>query len=72
MKKYPFSHRKITNRITEHKRSKLIGIPSTSLNIHKDQYIETDFDLVTTSLANAFFQTNLETGLYNHGSRSKK
>lgn len=45
-------------------RSKLIGIPSTSLNIHKDQYIETDFDLVITSLANAFFQTNLETGLF--------
>ncbi|MDB9408238.1 hypothetical protein PN434_06785 [Microcystis aeruginosa CS-558/01A06] len=36
----------------------------TKSHIHKDQYIETDFDLVITSLANAFFQTNLETGLF--------
>jgi hypothetical protein len=39
------------------------GINSQILLIHNDQYIASDFDLVITSIANAFFETD-ERGLF--------
>jgi hypothetical protein len=44
-------------------KSKLIGIPVAALMIHNDQYIPKEFDLVITSIANAFFETDTD-GLF--------
>ncbi|HHR6503339.1 TPA: hypothetical protein ACS8CD_003925, partial [Providencia alcalifaciens] len=38
----------------------LRGISEESLSVHNDQYLCDDFDLVITSLANAFYSTNEE------------
>ncbi|WP_339461078.1 XRE family transcriptional regulator [Nodularia spumigena] len=44
-------------------RSKLTGIPFEALMVRNDQYIAKDLDLVITSIANAFFQTDTD-GLF--------
>lgn len=41
-----------------------IGITKEILIIHNDQYLANDFDFVITSIANAFYETEKETGLY--------
>ncbi len=46
------------------KKAQDIGIDQNILMIHNDQYIATDFDFVITSIANAFYETEKETGLY--------
>jgi hypothetical protein len=44
-------------------KSKLTGKDYKSFMVHNDQYIVSDFDLVVTSLGNAFYQTN-DKGLF--------
>ena len=41
-----------------------IGVSEALLKIHNDQYIPSDFDVVITSIANAFYMTNDETDLF--------
>ncbi|WP_017304164.1 helix-turn-helix domain-containing protein [Spirulina subsalsa] len=41
-----------------------LGVSEDSLKIHNDQYRQTDFDIVVTSIANAFYVTDSNTGLY--------
>jgi hypothetical protein len=41
-----------------------LGIPEGALAIHNDQYVAADFDLVITSIGNAFYRTDKKTGLY--------
>ncbi|MDZ7879266.1 MAG: hypothetical protein U5L45_16410 [Saprospiraceae bacterium] len=41
-----------------------IGVSEAVLKIHNDQYIPSDFDVVITSIANAFYTTNEETDLF--------
>ncbi len=41
-----------------------LGIKKSVLAVHNDQYLPTDFDLVITSIGNAFYRTNRDTGLY--------
>lgn len=41
-----------------------IGMNKEILIIHNDQYLVNDFDFVITSIANAFYETEKETGLY--------
>jgi hypothetical protein len=36
------------------------GVSETDLSVHNDQYLADDFDVVITSLANAFYRTNEE------------
>lgn len=38
-----------------------IGVSEAALSVHNDQYIMSDFDLVVTSIANAFYETNQTT-----------
>jgi hypothetical protein len=42
----------------------LWGVSEASLKVHNDQYLSQDFDLVITSIGNAFYETNEETGIY--------
>lgn len=35
-----------------------LGIPESILKVHNDQYLESDFDFVVTSIGNAFYQTS--------------
>jgi hypothetical protein len=44
-------------------RAKLLNIPETLLQIHNDQYVARDFDIVVTSIANAFYETDKD-GLF--------
>lgn len=44
-------------------KARTIGIDSPILLIHNDQYVSSDFNLVITSIANAFFETD-EMGLF--------
>ena len=41
-----------------------IGLPVEMLKIHNDQYIPSDFQVVLTSIANAFYTTNTETDMF--------
>lgn len=41
-----------------------LNINGELLKIHNDQYLPTDFDVVITSIANAFYQTNKETEIF--------
>ena len=41
-----------------------IGISENVLKIHNDQYVSSDFDIVVTSIANAFYQTDKITKSY--------
>jgi hypothetical protein len=45
------------------RKSQVTGIVASELMIHNDQYIASDFDLVITSIANAFYKTD-ENGLF--------
>lgn len=40
------------------------GVTEKSLQIHNDQYLPHDFDIVITSIGNAFYRTNNETHLF--------
>lgn len=40
-----------------------LGVESTVLLIHNDQYLTADFDVVVTSIGNAFYRSNENTGL---------
>ena len=41
-----------------------IGLPASIVQIHNDQYIPTDFQVVLTNIANAFYTTDNETDLF--------
>ena len=41
-----------------------LGIPTEVVMVHNDQYTPRDFDLVITSIGNAFYSTDIDTGLY--------
>lgn len=41
-----------------------LGVDQKSLSIHNDQYLPADFDVVITSIGNAFYQTNPKTGMF--------
>jgi len=41
-----------------------LGIAENVLSIHNDQYLPADFDVVATSIGNAFYRTDKKTGLY--------
>lgn len=41
-----------------------MGLPESVVAVHSDQYRTRNFDIVATSLANAFYQTNLEEMTY--------
>jgi hypothetical protein len=41
-----------------------IGVSENILKIHNDQYIASDFDIVVTSIANAFYETDKKTKSY--------
>lgn len=41
-----------------------LGIDEKSLSIHNDQYLPADFDVVITSIGNAFYKTDPKTGMF--------
>ena len=41
-----------------------LGIDEEVLAIHNDQYLPADFDIVVSSIGNAFYRTDSETGLF--------
>lgn len=41
-----------------------LGVDKNVLGIHNDQYLPADFDVVITSIGNAFYRTDKKTGLY--------
>ena len=41
-----------------------LGIPEKILAIHNDQYLPVDFDIVITSIGNAFYETDSKTSLF--------
>ncbi|MEO1253971.1 MAG: restriction endonuclease [Bacteroidota bacterium] len=41
-----------------------LGVTEEILSIHNDQYVPTDFDMVMTSIGNAFYRTNQDTGSF--------
>ena len=41
-----------------------LGVSEQSLSVHNDQYVPADFDIVVTSIGNAFYSTDKKTGLY--------
>lgn len=41
-----------------------LGVSEELLSVHNDQYVPADFDIVVTSIGNAFYRTDKETGLY--------
>lgn len=43
------------------------NIPQDVISVHSDQYLPTDFDFVVTSIGNAFYITNSDTGLFEWG-----
>lgn len=45
-------------------KSKITGLDYDLLMIHNDQYIPGEFDLVITSIANAFYETDEKDGLF--------
>jgi hypothetical protein len=42
----------------------ILGIPEKVLTVHNDQYLKENFDVVITSIANAFYETDRETMFY--------
>lgn len=40
------------------------GIAEALIRVHNDQYLPSDFDFVVTSIANAFYVTDAETGYF--------
>jgi hypothetical protein len=45
-------------------RAPLMGVTVQQLNAHKDNYLNTDFDVVASSFGNAFYTTDKENGEY--------
>ncbi|MBM3119959.1 MAG: restriction endonuclease [Chloroflexi bacterium] len=41
-----------------------LGVGEKVLSIHNDQYLPADFDVVVTSIGNAFYRTDRKTGLF--------
>lgn len=41
-----------------------LGVSEEALSVHNDQYVSADFDIVVTSIGNAFYRTDKKTGLY--------
>lgn len=41
-----------------------LGVDEDVLRVHNDQYLPADFDIVITSIGNAFYRTDRKTGLY--------
>ena len=41
-----------------------LGVDQKSLSIHNDQYLPADFDVVITSIGNAFYRTDLKTSMF--------
>jgi len=41
-----------------------LNIPESLLQVHNDQYVVSDFDVVITNIANAFYETDNETDLF--------
>lgn len=41
-----------------------LGVDKQSLSIHNDQYLPADFDVVITSIGNAFYRTDKKSGLF--------
>lgn len=41
-----------------------LGVAPAQLQVHNDQYLPTDFDVVITSIGNAFYDTDPTTGLF--------
>lgn len=41
-----------------------LGVSEESLSVHNDQYVPADFDVVITTIGNAFYRTDQTTGLY--------
>lgn len=41
-----------------------LGIPISLLQVHNDQYVPSDFDVVVTSIANAFYETDEDTDFF--------
>lgn len=41
-----------------------LGVSEQMLSIHNDQYVPSDFDMVLTSIGNAFYRTNTDTGSF--------
>jgi len=44
-----------------------LGVPEKILAIHNDQYLPVDFDVVISSIGNAFYTTDKETSLFEWG-----
>jgi len=42
----------------------IIGVTEKVLKVHNDQYVPSDFDILITSIGNAFYETNLETDMF--------
>jgi hypothetical protein len=45
-------------------RAPIMGVTVEQLNAHKDNYLNTDFDVVASSFGNAFYTTDKESGDY--------
>ena len=41
-----------------------MGVSEESLTVHNDQYVPADFDVVITTIGNAFYSTDQSTGSY--------
>ena len=41
-----------------------LGVPEKVLAVHNDQYLPADFDIVISSIGNAFYTTDKDTGLF--------
>lgn len=41
-----------------------LGIDKKSLTIHNDQYLPSDFDVIITTIGNAFYRTDKKTGMF--------
>lgn len=42
----------------------VIGVSEEVLKVHNDQYVLSDFDIVITSIGNAYYETNQETDMF--------
>lgn len=51
--------------------SGISNIPKETILIHSDQYLPSDFDIVITTIGNAFYETNKTTGLFEWSPNTK-
>lgn len=49
-----------------------LNIPAKVLAIHNDQYTEADFDIVITSIGNAFYRTDKKSGVFRWDPKEKE